>query len=60
MAKKKEYKLKRNAMRRMAYLQCGYPNRKFWVAPTPNFRWAVYTTRSEHLTDDPNNIGICA
>ena len=58
--KPREYKLKRNAIKRMTYLQCGHPDRAFWVAPTQNFKWAVYTKCREVLAGDPNNIAVSA
>lgn len=58
--KQRTYKLKRNAVRRMIYLQCGYPDRAFWVAPTQDFKWAIYTRRLVTLPHDPNNIAVSA
>lgn len=57
----REYKLRRNADKRCAALQAQYPGRRFWVAPTQNFKFAVYTERHARDTQDPNAIGIiCA
>jgi len=58
--KHREYKLKRNAANRMVMLQCRFPDRAFWIAPTQNFKWAVYTRRVTILQDDPNSIAVCA
>jgi hypothetical protein len=41
-------------------LQCRFPDKEFWIAPTQNFKWAVYTRRAIILQDDPNSIAICA
>lgn len=63
MAKKlkgREYRLRRNAEKRMVTLQAMYPGRRFWVAPTQSFKFAVFTER-EAPKDDPNAIAaICA
>lgn len=56
----REYRLRRNAEKRMAVLQAQFPNRQFWIAPTPAFKWAVVTARPapDH---DPNATGVyCA
>jgi len=58
--KHREYKLKRNAANRMVMLQCRFPNREFWIAPTQNFKWAVYTRRATILQGYPKNIAVCA
>lgn len=57
MPRPRTYKLKRNAERRKAALDEQYPYRKFWVAPTQDFRWAVFTTRQASKTD-PNSVGV--
>lgn len=57
MTRPREYRLRRNAERRMAALQAQFPGREFWIAPTQSFRFAVYTRR-EAPTGDPNAIGV--
>lgn len=58
--KPRYYKLRRNADKRMAALQAQYPGREFWVAPTHNFKFAVFTRR-EAPAHDPNAVDvICA
>ena len=58
--KVREYRLRRNADKRLATLQAKFPERRFWVAPTQSFKFAVFTAR-EAPKDDPNAIGVgCA
>lgn len=60
MTKGREYKTRRNAEKRMTYLQAEFPNLHFWIAPTHSFKFAVFTKR-EAPKDDPNATGaICA
>ncbi|MDE2233830.1 MAG: hypothetical protein KGJ90_07055 [Patescibacteria group bacterium] len=56
-SKGREYKLRRNAEKRLATLQAAFPGREFWVAPTQNFRFAVFTRRAIS-SNDPNAIAV--
>lgn len=42
--KVRTYKTRASAERRLAVVQAMHPDRKFWVLPAQNFRFAVYTT----------------
>lgn len=56
-AKPRIYSKRANAERRMAALQAMHPDRKFWVAPTHCWRWAVYT-ESEAAAHDPSATAV--
>lgn len=58
--KGREYKLRHNAEKRLRQMQAMYPARRFWIAPTQNFKFAIYTAKDMIPADDPNAIAIVA